>query len=283
MYKILFTILTVACFASCATSYDIKGTSNISSIDGRKLYLKIDKADTLLSIDSCDVIHGQFAFTGAMDTVRIAQIYMDDINLQFPIVLEQGDITICLDNIQQRVSGTPLNEQLNAFWTKFNQIRNQYAEIDHEESAAILNGQDEDAVNTRLIRKALGVYAKSDKLFTKYVVDNFDNILGPWIFLTRISYDSMPNAYPVWMDEIMYTNAINQLPAWVEYIMSKATEHFKNNKQVKEFYSRFQQAQKEMNGTAEPPVAADPNMGTAPNIAAPTPMEMAGDSTNTSK
>ena len=93
----------------------------------------------------------------------------------------------------------------------------------------------------------------------------------------------MPNAYPVWMDEIMYTNAINQLPAWVEYIMSKATEHFKNNKQVKEFYSRFQQAQKEMNGTAEPPVAADPNMGTAPNIAAPTPMEMAGDSTNTSK
>ena len=38
-----------------------------------------------------------------------------------------------------------------------------------------------------------------------------------------------------------------------------------------------------MNGTAEPPVAADPNMGTAPNVAAPTPMEMAGDSTNTSK
>ena len=61
----------------------------------------------------------------------MAQIYMDDIDLQFPVVLEEGNITVRLDNIQQRVGGTPLNESLNAFWSKFNQIRSQYGEIDH--------------------------------------------------------------------------------------------------------------------------------------------------------
>ena len=87
---------------------------------------------------------------------------MDDINLQFPVVIEKGDIAVKLDNTQQRVSGTPLNDKLNDFWTKFTQLRNQYAEIDHEESAAIMNGHDEETVNAQLIKKALNVYDKGD-------------------------------------------------------------------------------------------------------------------------
>ncbi|MFC2387160.1 hypothetical protein, partial [Treponema socranskii] len=49
-----------------------------------------------------------------------------------------------------------------------------YAEIDHEESAAIMNGQDEETVNVRLTKKALGVYDKGDKLFTKFITENFN-------------------------------------------------------------------------------------------------------------
>ena len=56
----------------------------------------------------CDVVHGQFAFHGTVDSTKIGQIFMDDINLQFPVVIEKGDITVKLDNTQQRVSGTPL-------------------------------------------------------------------------------------------------------------------------------------------------------------------------------
>ncbi len=282
MNQIFYLLLAIICLASCTDSYNIEGTSNVSSLDGRKLYLKVVKADSLQAIDSCDVVHGQFTFQGPIDSVRVGQIFMDDENLGMPVVLEKGNITVRLDNVQQSVSGTPLNEQLNGFWKQFNQIRNEYGELDHEESAAILNGQDESTVNARLIKKALGVYAKGDRLFTKYIVDNFDNVLGPWIFITRISYDTTPNAYPIWMDEYMYANAINQLPSWVEYIMSKATDQFKNNPDIKAFYSNFIQSQKEMNGTAESsnPV---PAMGADPTIAPPTPNEMAGDSTNTNQ
>ncbi|MBF1600545.1 MAG: hypothetical protein HXO31_12575, partial [Prevotella sp.] len=154
-------------------------------------------------------------------------------------------------------------------------------EIDHEESAAILNGHDEETINARLIKKALGVYAKSDKLFTKFVTENFDNVLGPWCFMTRISYDTTPDAYPVWMNDYMYANAVNQLPSWVEFIMTKATDNFKNNPEIKTFYADFLQAQKEMNGMAEPANAPmNDAPGTTPNAstAPPTPAEMAGDS-----
>lgn len=281
MNKVLYALLTLITCTSCGSSFNIQGTSNVSSLDGRKLYLKVDKADSLVNLDSCDVVHGQFSFHGTIDSVRVAQVFMDDINLQFPVVIEGGDIVVKLDNTQQRVSGTPLNDRLNDFWTKFTQLRNQYGEIDHEESAAILNGHDEATINAQLIKKALGVYVKSDKLFTKFVTENFDNVLGPWCFMTRISYDTTPDAYPVWMNDYMYANAVNQLPSWVEFIMTKATDNFKNNPEIKSFYAEFLQAQKEMNGMAEPANAPmNDAPGTTPNasMAPPTPAEMAGDS-----
>ncbi|GAB6982029.1 DUF4369 domain-containing protein [Prevotella dentasini] len=280
MNKVLYAILPLVTLASCAGSYNIQGTSNVSSLDGQKLYLKVSHADTLKNIDSCDVVHGQFSFQGTLDTVRIAQIFMDDISFPFPIVLEEGNIMLKLDNTQQQVSGTPLNDKLNAFWTKFTQLRNQYVELDHEESAAILNGQDEETVNARLIKKALQVYAKGDKLFTQFVTDNFDNVLGPWGFITRYTYDTTPNAYPVWMNDYLYVNAVSQLPSWIEFVMTKATDAFKNNPQVKMLYTNYLQAQKEMSGMAEPAAPMAPVPGSMPDAPAapPTPAEMAGDS-----
>jgi putative lipoprotein len=280
MNKFLYAFITIMAFTSCAKSYYIQGTSNVSSLDGRKLYLKGGAADTLFTIDSCDVVHGEFTFKGNLDSVQIVQVYMDDVNLQFPLVLEEGDIILKLDNTQQSVSGTPLNDKINAFWRKFTQLRNQYVEIDHEEGVAIMNGHDEEATNTRLIKKALKVYANTDKLFTNFVTENFDNPLAPWGFLTRVTYDMTPNAYPIWMNDYLYMNAMSQLSSWVEYIMAKAPEHFKINSDVKSFYDYYQQAQSEMNGTAMPQESMQTPMAGTPqsNVSVPTPAQMAGDS-----
>lgn len=281
MNKLLYAFITIMAFTSCAKSYYIQGTSNVSSLDGRKLYLKGGAADTLFTIDSCDVVHGEFTFKGNLDSVQIVQVYMDDVNLQFPLVLEEGDIILKLDNTQQSVSGTPLNDKINAFWRKFTQLRNQYVEIGHEEGVAIMNGHDEEATNTRLIKKALKVYANTDKLFTNFVTENFDNPLAPWGFLTRVTYDMTPNAYPIWMNDYLYMNAMSQLSSWVEYIMAKAPEHFKINSDVKSFYDYYQQAQSEMNGTAMPQESMQTPMAGTPqsNVSVPTPAQMAGDST----
>ena len=276
MNKILYALVILLALTSCTKSYYIHGTSNISSLDGRQLYLKGGSGDSLITLDSCEVVHGNFSFKGTLDSVQVAQIYMDDMNLQFPIVLEEGDIQLKLDNTLLRVSGTPLNEKLNTFWTKFTQLRNQFIEIDHEEGVSIMNGHDEQATNTRLIKKALLVYANIDKLFTAFVTNNFDNTLSTWGFLTRVSYDMTPNAYPIWMNDYLYANAVSQLPSWVEFIMAKAPDVFKNNAAIKDFYEKFQRAQKEMNGMELPTQETMPNNS---NIAPPTPAEMAGDTT----
>ena len=276
MNKILYALVILLALTSCTKSYYIHGTSNISSLDGRLLYLKGGSGDSLITLDSCEVVHGNFSFKGTLDSVQVAQIYMDDMNLQFPIVLEEGDIQLKLDNTLLRVSGTPLNEKLNTFWTKFTQLRNQFIEIDHEEGVSIMNGHDEEATNARLIKKALLVYANIDKLFTAFVTNNFDNTLSTWGFLTRVSYDMTPNAYPIWMNDYLYANAVSQLPSWVEFIMAKAPDVFKNNAAIKDFYEKFQRAQKEMNGMELPTQETMPNNS---NIAPPTPAEMAGDTT----
>ena len=276
MNKILYALVILLALTSSTKSYYIHGTSNISSLDGRQLYLKGGSGDSLITLDSCEVVHGNFSFKGTLDSVQVAQIYMDDMNLQFPIVLEEGDIQLKLDNTLLRVSGTPLNEKLNTFWTKFTQLRNQFIEIDHEEGVSIMNGHDEEATNARLIKKALLVYANIDKLFTAFVTNNFDNTLSTWGFLTRVSYDMTPNAYPIWMNDYLYANAVSQLPSWVEFIMAKAPDVFKNNAAIKDFYEKFQRAQKEMNGMELPTQETMPNNS---NIAPPTPAEMAGDTT----
>ena len=41
MNKVLYTFIALLTLTSCASSFDIQGTSNISTLDGRKLYLKV--------------------------------------------------------------------------------------------------------------------------------------------------------------------------------------------------------------------------------------------------
>ena len=44
MNKIYLAIIALLALTSCANTYEIKGTSNVSTLDGRMLYLKIGRA-----------------------------------------------------------------------------------------------------------------------------------------------------------------------------------------------------------------------------------------------
>ena len=177
MNKVLYTFIALLTLTSCASSFDIQGTSNISTLDGRKLYLKVLANNEFKNMDSCDVVHGKFSFTGTVDTVRMANIFMDDESVM-PIVLEAGDITIKIDNTQQVVSGTPLNDKLFQFVKRYNQIKNQQADLVHRHDQAIMNGNDMSVVNAQLNARAESLTQEEDRLVTNFVTDNFDNVLG---------------------------------------------------------------------------------------------------------
>ena len=218
MHKGLLAFAASALMASCANQYNVQGSSSISSLDGSKLYLKAVKNNELKSIDSCDIVHGQFHFSGVLDTVRMANLFMDEESIM-PVVLEQGEIVIKLDNASQSVGGTPLNDKLYKFIDKHKQLDNRMSELSHRQSQMLLDGIDELTINEQLNAEADKIAAEEDKLVTSFIVENFDNVLGPGVFMMMTSGFNVPVLTPQ-----------------IEDIMSKATEKFKNDPYVKEYY-----------------------------------------------
>ena len=257
MNKVIYTIISVLALTSCANSFHIAGSTSVSMLDGQKLYLKVMKDTTLKDLDSCDVVHGQFQFGGSTDSVRVASIILDD-NNNIPVVLEDGDIQVKIDNSQETVTGTPLNDKLTKFRQQFTRLMNESNDLVHQHDQAIMNGRNMDAVNARLAAKDADINRRVDKLVTTFVTDNMDNVLGPYIFINVCM-----NRYNVPM-----------LDAWVEDIMSKATDKFKNDAYVKDYYQKAQENQAIMNGMkeAQPAPAPQPSQPVAP---APTPNQLA--------
>ncbi|MBR1388207.1 MAG: DUF4369 domain-containing protein [Prevotella sp.] len=247
MNRIVYALMTVLVMTSCAESYNIQGSSSISSLDGSKLYLKAVKDQELKNIDSCDVVHGKFRFAGLLDTVRMASLFMDDESIM-PVVVEKGEIEIKIDNASQRVSGTPLNEKLYDFITLHNQLNNEMNELSHRQSQMLLDGIDEGEINQQLSVEAARIAQREDSLVTNFIVENFDNVLGPGVFMMMTG--SYP--YPV-------------LTPQIEDIMSKATAKFKNDPYVKEYYRAANEIQARQNGLVEDAPQAAPAQAPVPS------------------
>lgn len=230
MNKILYVFAALAVMTSCADSYNVHGSSSVSALDGSKLYLKTVKANELKAIDSCDVVHGEFHFAGLLDSVCMANLYMDDESIM-PLVLEEGDIVIKIENGMQSVSGTPLNDSLYKFIDRHNQLSNRMTELSHRQSQMLLDGIDEATINRQLDAEAAQITADEDRLVTGFIVDNFDNVLGPGVFMMVTSQ----YRYPV-------------LTPQIEDIMSKATRKFKEDPYVHEYYQTAQENEARMNG-----------------------------------
>ena len=158
-------------------------------------------------------------------------------------MVEKGEIEIRLDNASQRVSGTPLNDKLYDFIKLHNQMNNEMNELSHRHSQMLLDGIDEEEINQQLTVEAARIAQQEDSLVTNFIVDNFDNVLGPGVFMMLTS--SYP--YPV-------------LTPQIEDIMSKATKHFKEDPYVKEYYRAANEIQARQNGLVDDgvPQAAAP-------------------------
>lgn len=256
MNKIFYAVISLLALTSCANSYNISGTSSVSTLDGQKLYLQVFQDTAMKTVDSCDVVHGQFQFVGSTDSVRVANIQFVSGNAGLPVVLESGDILVKIDNTQESVTGTPLNDKLSDFRKKFVQLMNQSVELVHRHDQAIMNGMDMNVVNAELATEDAKINKRMDDLVTTFVSDNFDNVLGPYIFINMCM-----NRYEVPL-----------LDAWIDAIMSKATEKFKNDPQVKEYYRTAQENQNIMNGMRDPEPMFNHQLASPTEGSVPAPM-----------
>ncbi len=251
MKRIVYIFAVLALITSCSESYHIQGTSSVALLDGSKLYLKVVKDQQLENIDSCEVVHGKFNFTGVLDTTLLANLYMDDQPLMMPVVLEPGNIVVRIDDSSRKVSGTPLNETLYAFMDQHNQLSNRMNELGHRESQMLLDGIDEQEIANQLTVEAQQIAMEEDTLVTNFILRNSENILGPGVFMMVTAGMEYPMLTPQ-----------------IEHIMSQASETFKNDPYVKEYYKSANEIQAKMQGmdTAAPAPAGEPSDSVIQNI-----------------
>ena len=171
------------------------------------LTLKVFADGEMRSIDSTRVVHGKFNFGGGMDSTMLANIFMGDLSLM-PIVLEEGEVKLSIGETQQSATGTPLNDTLSGFIQRKTQL----------DAQMIMNGTDDDERVFELSKQLSQLEAENDKLITHFIRDNYNNVLGPGIFMILTS--SLP--YPV-------------LTPQIEEIITNATPYFLGHPYVKEY------------------------------------------------
>ena len=203
--------------ASCSEQYLVSGTSNVEGLEGRMLYLRVFKDSDMCAIDSSKVVHGKFKFRGIMDSVMMANVFLGD-NSVMPVVLESGDVNLRIDENVQSSTGTPLNDSLTNFIQKKSQIDARMNELSRMELQMMMNGMDEDQIRIELESKARQLEVENDRLMTRFIRANYNNVLGPGVFMIMTSGFQYPILNPQ-----------------IEEIISQAPPYFMNNPYVREY------------------------------------------------
>lgn len=216
--KLSYLFLTgLLALGGCKSQYMVKGSSNVDELEGQVLTLKVYVDGEMKSIDSTRVVHGRFSFGGSMDSTMLANVFLGDLSLR-PIVLEEGEVDLNIGETQQTATGTPLNDTLSGFIQRKTQIDARMAELPHLESQMIMDGTDYDEIMYELGKQSQQLAVENDQLITRFIRANYNNVLGPGIFMILTS--GLP--YPI-------------LTPQIEEILTHATPYFLGHPYVKKY------------------------------------------------
>jgi hypothetical protein len=82
----------------------------------------------------------------------------------------------------------------------------------------IMDGMDHDEILRQLNRESAQLSAENDRLVTRFITTNYNNVLGPGIFMIMTSSFKYPILNPQ-----------------IDEILSQATPYFRNHPYVKEY------------------------------------------------
>lgn len=144
-----------------------------------------------------------------------------------PIVLENGKITVTISNSELKAVGTPLNAALYEFIGKRNQLEESISELEQEETRMVMDGGNLEEIHSQLMVKGDSLMNEMNQYIKKFISTNYENVLGPSVFMMLCS--SLP--YPVMTPQI-------------DDIIKDAPYSFKSNKLVREFLSKAKENMK---------------------------------------
>ncbi|WP_455673366.1 DUF4369 domain-containing protein [Phocaeicola sp.] len=217
MNKLFFSLASLLVLTSCASEYKIEGSSSVSRLDGKMLFVKIPRGDRMVNVDSAEVVHGIFKMEGVADSSVIASLYMDDESIM-PFVIEKGKIAINIDNARIIVSGTPLNDRLYDFVGKKTSLDDRAYELERQESRMIMDGKSPEEIHVEIMKEREKLATEMNDLAKQFIQKNYDNVLGPGVFIMLCGSFEFPVMTPL-----------------IEEIVNGAPESFTNNPLVKEY------------------------------------------------
>ena len=224
--KLSFLLLTsLLMLVGCKSQYMVKGSSSVDELEGQILTLKVYADGELRSIDSTRVVHGRFSFGGSMDSTMLANVFLGDLSVM-PLVLEDGEVDLHIGETQQTATGTPLNDTLSGFIQRKTQLDARMAELPHLQLQMIMDGNDDDEIMYELGKQSQELAAENDQLITRFIRANYNNVLGPGVFMILTS--SLP--YPI-------------LTPQIEEILTHATPYFLGHPYVKKYIKMAEERQ----------------------------------------
>ena len=227
--KFIYAVIITLVFTSCASEYQIQGSSSVSRLDGKMLFVKVPQGNDMMNVDSAEVVHGMFKMHGEIDTTMIASLYMDDQSIM-PLVMEKGSIEIQIDNGRITVKGTPLNERLYDFVGKKSSLDDRAYEVERMESRMIMDGHPMDVVEMEINKEREKLTSEMNDLVKTFIQDNYENVLGPGVFLMLCNGFPYPLLTPL-----------------MEEIVDKAPDSFKNHSLIKEYVEVARENMQKMN------------------------------------
>lgn len=228
--KITYLSILMMSLASCASEYHIQGSSSVSRLDGKMLFVKVPQGSEMLDVDSAEVVHGFFRMRGEIDTAMMASLYMDDKSIM-PLVVERGNIEIQIDNARITAKGTPLNEKLYDFIAKKSSLDDRAYEVERMESRMIMDGEAIDVIEREVNSERDKISQEMDNLVKTFIQDNYENVLGPGVFIMLCNGFPYPLMTPL-----------------LEEIVNDAPDSFKNHGWVKEYLEAARSNMEKMSG-----------------------------------
>ena len=208
----LFLWAALVLSLTACDKYRIEGTSSVSSLDGKMLFVKVWEEGRMTTVDS----------------VVMATLYMDD-RPMMPLVIERGNIRIVIDDLKLAASGTKLNDKLSGFIERQKSISGRADDLSHRESQMFMDGKDPAEIQEMVDSEEEKLSKEMNQLVKDFITGNYDNALGAGVFMILCS--NMP--YPVMTPQM-------------EELLDKAPESFRNHPFIKEFVTNAEEYTRRM-------------------------------------
>ncbi len=182
--------------AACSNHYSISGDLSQGVVNAEKLYLTVvDNENQRVFIDSCEVVHGQFSFAGRVDSIVLGHLDVDGATMM-PVVIEQGEVDISVDVFGTGITGGGLNKRLSDYYKSLNIIQQEWVSL-YQRRVKLMRG----GVNSHKEFEAIMLAEDSlnratEKLQAEFILDNFNNVLGPGIFMMICDQYPIPMLTP---------------------------------------------------------------------------------------